>query len=155
MYIDLLTVNASIKSKTSQVYCLIKRKQFYPNNNVAVKEKISLNHFTIINYICNMIQANYILFISAPEILVVVFVILIFFGADKVPEIVRGLAKAIKEVKNATNDIKSEITKTVEEQVDLDFTKEFSDNITKDITKEIDEVKDSVEDITGPIKRRR
>jgi len=98
-----------------------------------------------------MIQASYILFISAPEILVVVFVILIFFGADKVPEIVRGLAKAIKEVKNATNEIKTEITRTVEDQVDLDFTKD----ITKDLTKEIDEVKDSVEDITGPIKRRK
>ncbi len=96
-----------------------------------------------------MIQANYILFISAPEILVVVFVILIFFGADKVPEIVRGLAKTIKEVKNATNDIKSEITKTVQEQVDVDL------DFTKDVTKEISEVKDSIEDFTGPIKRRR
>ncbi|HLW14894.1 MAG TPA: twin-arginine translocase TatA/TatE family subunit [Flavobacteriaceae bacterium] len=94
-----------------------------------------------------MIQANYILFISAPEILIVVFIVLIFFGADKVPEIVRGLAKAIKEVKHATNDIKSEITKTVEEDVDLDF--------TKDISKEIKEVKDQVDEITGPIKRNR
>lgn len=96
-----------------------------------------------------MIQANYILFISAPEILVVVFIVLIFFGADKVPEIVRGLAKAIKEVKHATNDIKSEITRTVEENVDVDL------DFAKDITKEIEEVKDTVSDITGPIKRKR
>lgn len=96
-----------------------------------------------------MIQANYILFISAPEILIVVFIVLIFFGADKVPEIVRGLAKAIKEVKHATNDIKSEITKTVEKDMDLDL------DFTKDITKEINEVKDKVNDITGPIKRNR
>lgn len=94
-----------------------------------------------------MIQANYILFISAPEILFVVFIVLIFFGADKVPEIVRGLAKAIKEVRNATNDIKSEITKTVEEEIDLDF--------TKDVTKEINEIKEEISDITGPIKRKR
>lgn len=94
-----------------------------------------------------MIQANYILFISAPEIMVVVFVVLIFFGADKVPEIVRGMAKAIKEVRNATNDIKSEITKTVEEEIDLDF--------TKDVTKEINEIKEEISDITGPIKRKR
>lgn len=96
-----------------------------------------------------MIQANYILFISAPEILVVVFIVLIFFGADKVPEIVRGLAKAIKEVKHATNDIKSEITRTVDENVDIDM------DFTKDITKEIEEVKETVSDITGPIKRKR
>lgn len=96
-----------------------------------------------------MIQANYILFISAPEILVVVFIVLIFFGADKVPEIVRGLAKAIKEVKHATNDIKSEITKTVEDNLDVDT------DFTKEITKEIEEVKDTVENITGPIKRKR
>lgn len=96
-----------------------------------------------------MIQANYILFISAPEVLVVVFIVLIFFGADKVPEIVRGLAKAIKEVKHATNDIKSEITRTVEENVDVDM------DFAKDITKEIDEVKETVSEITGPIKRKR
>lgn len=95
-----------------------------------------------------MIQANYILFISAPEILLVVFVVLIFFGADKVPEIVRGVAKAIKEVKHATNDIKSEITKTVEKNVDVDL------DFMKDITKEVDSVKDTVDEVTGPIKRK-
>ena len=117
---------------------------FYNLNRIP---EILVQQYVIINYICNMIQANYILFISAPEILIVVFFVLIFFGADKVPEIVRGVAKAIKEVKHATNDIKNEITKTVEEDIDLDF--------TKDITKEINEVKDEVSDITGPIKRKR
>ena len=101
-----------------------------------------------------MIIPQYILFISAAEIMVIVFIIVVFFGADKVPEIVRGLARTIKDVKHATNEIKSEITKTVTDN-DLDITKDITNEITQGIGKDIEEVKDTLEDITGPIKRRR
>jgi len=73
--------------------------------------------------------------------------VLLVFGADKIPEIARGLGKAMRQVKDATNDIKSEITKSAEKQgVDID--------ITKNVRKEIDQVKDEVDEITGPIKRK-
>lgn len=103
-----------------------------------------------------MMIPQYILFISAAEIMMIVFIIVVFFGADKVPEIVRGLARTIKDVKHATNEIKSEITKTVvDNELDMDFTKDITNEITQGVGKEVEELKDSLEDITGPIKRRK
>ncbi|MCK5206533.1 MAG: twin-arginine translocase TatA/TatE family subunit [Cyclobacteriaceae bacterium] len=43
------------------------------------------------------------------EILLILMVLLIFFGAKKIPELAKGLGKGIKEFKNATNEIKEEI----------------------------------------------
>ena len=90
------------------------------------------------------------LFISGAEIIFILFIVLLVFGADKVPEIAKGLGKGMRQIKDATNDIKSEITKSAEKKgVDLDA--------TKDIVKEIDNVKEKVKDnlgdISGPIKR--
>lgn len=93
-----------------------------------------------------MIPQVFFLFISAVEIGFILFVVLLVFGADKVPEIARGLGRAIRQVKDATNDIKSEITKGIE-QPDVDF------DITRDVRNEIDKVKKDVDDVTGPIKR--
>ncbi len=85
-----------------------------------------------------------ILFISGPEILVIGLIVLLLFGADKIPEIARGLGKGIRQVKDATDDIKSEIKKSAENQ-GLD---------TKSIKKEIDDVKDQMDELTGSIKRK-
>ena len=86
------------------------------------------------------------LFISGTEITFIIFIVIMVFGADKVPEIARGLGKGMRTLKNATNDIKSEITKTAERQgVDM--------NLTTDIKEQIDKAKESINDITGPIKR--
>jgi len=93
-----------------------------------------------------MLSQTLPLFISGAEIAFILFIVLMVFGADKVPEIARGLGKGMRQIKDATNDIKSEITKSAEKQgLDID--------ITKDVKKEIDKVKDDVDDITGPIKR--
>lgn len=87
------------------------------------------------------------LFISGAEIAFIIFILIMVFGADKIPEIARGLGKGMRMVKDATNDIKSEITKSAEGHgVDID--------ITKDIKKEINEVKDDFDKFTGPIKRK-
>ncbi len=38
------------------------------------------------------------------EILLIVFVLLIFFGAKKIPELAQGLGKGIREFKKAVKD---------------------------------------------------
>jgi sec-independent protein translocase protein TatA len=86
------------------------------------------------------------LFISGPEIMVIMLIVVMVFGADKIPEIARGLGKGIRQVKDATNDIKREI-KDSSNSLGVDT------DIAKDINKEISGVKDSLEDLTGPIKR--
>ncbi len=94
-----------------------------------------------------MISQAIFLFISGAEIGFILFVVLLVFGADKVPEIARGMGKAMRQIKDATNDIKSEITKGAEKQgIDID--------ITSDVQKQIDQVKEDVDEVTGPIKRK-
>ena len=44
------------------------------------------------------------------EIALIFLVILLLFGAKRIPEIARGLGKGIREFKDATNDIKQELT---------------------------------------------
>jgi sec-independent protein translocase protein TatA len=86
------------------------------------------------------------LFISGPEIFVVMLIVVMLFGADKIPEMAKGLGKGMRQLKDATNDIKREITESAEKQgIDTEF--------TKDIKKEINKVKDDIDDLTGPIKR--
>ena len=87
-----------------------------------------------------------LLFISGPEIMVVMLIVVMVFGDDKIPEIARGLGKGMRQIKDATNDIKKEIKDSSEKNsIDL--------NIAKDLQKEASSVKDSIEELTGPIKR--
>ena len=90
---------------------------------------------------------NTFCFISGAEITVILFIVVMIFGADKIPEIARGLGKGMRTLKNASNDIKSEITKTAE-QHGLDT------SVTDDINNEINKVKDDLEDFTGSVKRK-
>lgn len=43
------------------------------------------------------------------EVLLILVVLLIFFGARKIPEFARGLGQGIREFKNAANNIKNDI----------------------------------------------
>lgn len=45
------------------------------------------------------------------ELIVILLIILLLFGATKLPEIARSLGKAIKEFKKAGKEIKSDIEK--------------------------------------------
>lgn len=45
--------------------------------------------------------------------MVILLVVLVFFGANKIPEIARGMGKGIREFKDATKEIKSEVEKGV------------------------------------------
>lgn len=49
------------------------------------------------------------LFISGQEIFIILIIVLLLFGAKKIPELARGLGKGMKEFKKATEDIKKEI----------------------------------------------
>ena len=87
-----------------------------------------------------------LLFIGGPEIFIIVLIVVMVFGADKIPEIARGLGKGIRQVKEATNDIKKEINDSAKDQ-GLDA------GLTNDIKKEIKDAKEGLDKITGPIKR--
>jgi len=51
--------------------------------------------------------------ISGGEIIFIILIILMLFGADKIPELVRSFGKGMNEIKKATDEIKREITDNV------------------------------------------
>jgi sec-independent protein translocase protein TatA len=90
------------------------------------------------------------LFISGSEIFIILVIVVMLFGADKIPELARGLGKGMKQLKNATNEVKKEINDTVKKQgIDTEFTRD----IQKEVKKIKNKVQDNIDDITGPIKR--
>lgn len=88
-----------------------------------------------------------VLFISGAEIVFIMFIVVMVFGADKIPGIAKGLGKGMRQLRDATEDIKREIQKSAEKQG-------IDTSITEDIKKELDEVKKGMEDVAGTIKRK-
>lgn len=48
--------------------------------------------------------------LGTPEIVLIAIVILVLFGAKKIPELMQGLGKGIKEFKKASSDIEKDLT---------------------------------------------
>ena len=42
--------------------------------------------------------------IGMPELLIILVIVVMIFGANRIPEIFRGVGKGIKEFKNASRD---------------------------------------------------
>lgn len=90
------------------------------------------------------------LFISGAEIFIILVIVVMLFGADKLPELARGLGKGMQQLKSATNEVKKEISDGAKKQgIDTTFTRD----IEKDVNKIKNKVQDNIDDITGPIKR--
>jgi TatA/E family protein of Tat protein translocase len=53
--------------------------------------------------------------LSGPELMVVLAVVLIFFGGDKMPEFARGLGKVLREFKKAAGDVEREFKRVIDE----------------------------------------
>ncbi len=49
------------------------------------------------------------------EIILILAVVLILFGAKKLPELAKGLGQGIKEFKKATREVTDEVTSAMEE----------------------------------------
>ncbi|HYQ86124.1 MAG TPA: twin-arginine translocase TatA/TatE family subunit [Bacteroidota bacterium] len=54
--------------------------------------------------------------LGTPEILVIGLVILVLFGAKRIPEFMQGLGKGVREFRKAAKDIQEEIEKPVEQK---------------------------------------
>jgi len=48
--------------------------------------------------------------IGTTELIIIMFIILLIFGAKKLPELAQGLGKGIREFKKASNDIQEELS---------------------------------------------
>ena len=50
-----------------------------------------------------------LLFLGTTEIIIIAAVVLLLFGVAKLPELMRGLGKGIREFKDASREVKKEI----------------------------------------------
>jgi sec-independent protein translocase protein TatA len=53
--------------------------------------------------------------LGGPEIILIVLVVLLLFGGRKIPELMKGLGKGIKEFNSAKANIESEIKENIRE----------------------------------------
>jgi sec-independent protein translocase protein TatA len=86
------------------------------------------------------------LFISGAEIVFIFFIVILIFGADKIHTKAKTLAKGVTQVRNATNEIKTEIQKSVD-------TKNPTAGVGKELKSQVDKVKEDFEELTDSIKR--
>ncbi len=82
-----------------------------------------------------------LLLISSAEIIFLLFVVLMLFGTDKLPGFIRMAGKIIRSVRNASNDLKSEISKV-----------SIENSVVKDIEEGVKEIKDTIEDTVSRTK---
>lgn len=63
-----------------------------------------------------MFNALFIGPLGTTEIFVILFIVLLLFGGKKIPELMRGLGKGIREFNAAKANISSEIENSVKEE---------------------------------------
>lgn len=56
-----------------------------------------------------MIQANLLGVLGTQEIIIILVIVLLLFGGRKIPELMRGLGRGVREFNEAKNNVKKEI----------------------------------------------
>jgi sec-independent protein translocase protein TatA len=64
----------------------------------------------------NAMDMNLLAFLGWPEIIGILLVLLLLFGAKKLPELAKGLGKGINEFKKASREVQDELQRAVEEE---------------------------------------
>jgi len=110
-------------------------------------------------YLCKKIHLMTFLFISYSEIFVIIFVMLLIFGPDKMPEIARNLGKGIRQLRDATSGVKKEILKETQKAgIDTEAVDKLKKQIKDskkimNIKEELNPISQIKDEITNTIKR--
>jgi sec-independent protein translocase protein TatA len=62
-----------------------------------------------------MIQANLLGVLGTNEIIIILIIVLLLFGGRKIPELMRGLGKGVREFNDAKTNVKKEMEESVTE----------------------------------------
>jgi sec-independent protein translocase protein TatA len=62
-----------------------------------------------------MIQANLLGVLGTNEIIIILVIVLLLFGGRKIPELMRGLGKGVREFNDAKSNVKKEMEESVNE----------------------------------------
>lgn len=68
--------------------------------------------------------------IGTPELLMIFLILLLFFGARKIPEFAKGLGEGIREFKKAMHDVEETLQKETKQTEDIS-TKQNSQSTTE------------------------
>jgi sec-independent protein translocase protein TatA len=60
-----------------------------------------------------MIQANLLGVLGTHEIIIILVIVLLLFGGRKIPELMRGLGRGVREFNDAKNNVRQEIENNV------------------------------------------
>ncbi len=90
---------------------------------------------------------DYLLFISGGELVLVMLLALLFFGAKAIPDIAKTLGKGMREFKKATNEIKREI-----DEHTSDFKKDINE-VKSAVNRETSKIKQGLNDVTSEVDR--
>ena len=63
---------------------------------------------------------NFIGGLGGGELMLILCILIVLFGAKKIPELARGLGKGIREFKDAVKEVKDEVSKSeVDKKIDI------------------------------------
>ncbi len=54
--------------------------------------------------------------IGGPEIFIIIFIILLLFGAKRIPELARGFGRGIREFKDATREVQDQLEEGIKDE---------------------------------------
>ncbi|MCC7402153.1 MAG: twin-arginine translocase TatA/TatE family subunit [Chitinophagaceae bacterium] len=63
-----------------------------------------------------MIHATLLGVLGTNEIIVILIIVLLLFGGRKIPELMRGLGKGVREFNDAKNNVKREIEESASDK---------------------------------------
>lgn len=95
--------------------------------------------------ILNFVYPLFLSDVSGSEVLVIFLFVLIFFGSKSIPNIARTLGRTMREIRNASNDLQSEIKKS-----GLDIKNDL--NLSSIIQKTEEEIKQPLDQVLVDIK---
>ncbi|MBU2018725.1 MAG: twin-arginine translocase TatA/TatE family subunit [Bacteroidetes bacterium] len=88
--------------------------------------------------------------VAGSEILLILAFILIFFGSKSIPGIARTMGRTIRQIKDATQEVQNEISKSganIKKDMNL---RSFVDDTIKDIQQPLDQYTDEVNESLKP-----
>lgn len=75
--------------------------------------------------------------LGTPEIILIMFVALLLFGGEKLPDLARGLGKGIRDFKDASEGVKRELTNQINNFEEKESTKaESTPPVVNEITED-------------------
>ena len=63
-----------------------------------------------------MIHANLLGVLGTNEIIIILVIVLLLFGGRKIPELMRGLGRGVREFKDAKDNVKKELEDSIAEK---------------------------------------